>query len=356
MDANSPESPEDMNEVYGEAGYNEPKQEHSSDETSPNGTDPSGSLNRSNAPMQKRRRVTRACDECRRKKIKCDGKQPCTHCTVYSYGQSTDLLASYAMANSSLDCTYDQPSNRRRNPAPQYIEGLENRAVRAESLLRMIIPNLDLNDPAIDVAVAQGFIPGLENNMASFVQSKSQQQQQQQRGTTTQAEGKNDTNLESMVRAVGQIELDESGRWDYHGHSSGLSFVRRMREQLGDIMGPETVATPFIKSRPASHVVDSPKSVYESPMESPMTGSTDLPPEDIARNLCTLSIQETAVLLRAVHLPTFWRSFKRIYTISPDNYIDEDHRFLPLLYSVLAVGTVFGTDQDEEYESAIDHG
>ena len=38
------------------------------------------------APMQKRRRVTRACDECRRKKIKCDGKQPCTHCTVYSYG------------------------------------------------------------------------------------------------------------------------------------------------------------------------------------------------------------------------------------------------------------------------------
>lgn len=39
-------------------------------------------------PLQKRRRVTRACDECRRKKIKCDGKQPCTHCTVYSYGKS----------------------------------------------------------------------------------------------------------------------------------------------------------------------------------------------------------------------------------------------------------------------------
>lgn len=38
-------------------------------------------------PLQKRRRVTRACDECRRKKIKCDGKQPCTHCTVYSYGK-----------------------------------------------------------------------------------------------------------------------------------------------------------------------------------------------------------------------------------------------------------------------------
>ena len=45
------------------------------------------SRNTKQSPVQKRRRVTRACDECRRKKIKCDGKQPCTHCTVYSYGQ-----------------------------------------------------------------------------------------------------------------------------------------------------------------------------------------------------------------------------------------------------------------------------
>ncbi|KAH0830873.1 hypothetical protein FOPE_02163 [Fonsecaea pedrosoi] len=47
---------------------------------------PSESGTKPTVPMQKRRRVTRACDECRRKKIKCDGKQPCTHCTVYSYG------------------------------------------------------------------------------------------------------------------------------------------------------------------------------------------------------------------------------------------------------------------------------
>ena len=39
-------------------------------------------------PVQKRRRVTRACDECRRKKIKCDGKQPCSHCSIYSYGNT----------------------------------------------------------------------------------------------------------------------------------------------------------------------------------------------------------------------------------------------------------------------------
>ena len=249
------------------------------------------------------------------------------------------------------DCTYDQPSNRRRNPAPQYIESLEGRVHRAEALLHMIIPNLDLNDPAIDVAVAQGFIPGLQNKMPEFGESK-----KQQRTNGDVAEPKKDTNLESMVRAVGQIELDESGRWDYHGHSSGLSFVRRMREQLGDIMGPETVATPFVKSRPSTQIIDSPKSAYaESPMDSTSSG-LDLPPEEYARTLCNNSVSETAVLLRVIHLPTFWRSFKRIYTISPEQYVDEDQRFLPLLYSVLAVGSVFGNSHDQEYESGIDQG
>lgn len=46
----------------------------------------------------KRRRVTRACDECRKKKVKCDGQQPCIHCTVYSY-----------------ECTYKKPTKRTQN-------------------------------------------------------------------------------------------------------------------------------------------------------------------------------------------------------------------------------------------------
>lgn len=53
-------------------------------------------------PMQKRRRVTRACDECRRKKIKCDGKQPCTHCTVYSYGQYWKALLRRCIRRSQI--------------------------------------------------------------------------------------------------------------------------------------------------------------------------------------------------------------------------------------------------------------
>ncbi|KAL1297122.1 hypothetical protein AAFC00_004700 [Neodothiora populina] len=291
--------------------------------------------------MQKRRRVTRACDECRRKKIKCDGKQPCTHCTVYSY-----------------DCTYDQPSNRRRNPAPQYIEGLEHRVHRAETLLHMLMPDLNLNDPSIDVAVAQGYIPGLSGK-SSTEDMPDRVQAPAQADAVTDPK---DTRLESMVRAIGQLELDEQGNWDYHGHSSGLSFIRRMREQLGDVMGPDTRATPFAKSRPMSQVFESPRSLTaESPSMESIISGTELPPDDIARDLCNTAVNDASVLLRAVHIPTFWQSFDRLYRLPFENYSNEDHKFLPLLYSIMAVGCLYGKDEQSAinqagYESAIDQG
>ncbi|KAK5125333.1 hypothetical protein LTR85_000442 [Meristemomyces frigidus] len=298
---------------------------------------------------QKRRRVTRACDECRRKKIKCDGKQPCTHCTVYSY-----------------DCTFDQPSNRRRNPAPQYVENLEHRVHRAETLLHILIPNLDLNDPGIDAAVAQGWIPGAPGKgNPSAAQPPPARPPPQAAPTNAQntqrTQDKSDTNLESMVRAVAQMDMDEQGHWDYHGHSSGLSFVRRMREQLGDLMGPDTVATPFVKSRPMSQILDSPKSVGDSSPGDMSPGGSELPPKDYARQMCSNAVEDATALLRVVHKPSFWQSFERIYSMPSEQWTNEDNVFLPLLHSVMALGHLFAKDDqgslnEHGYESAIQQG
>ncbi|KAK4168980.1 6c6d08f8-8b27-48d1-a5e9-ee3a8a61eadc [Cladorrhinum sp. PSN259] len=70
----------------------------------------------------KRRRIARACDMCRKKKIKCDGKLPaCTHCINYK-----------------TDCVFTQVEKKRNPPkGAKYIEGLENRLGRMEHLLRL---------------------------------------------------------------------------------------------------------------------------------------------------------------------------------------------------------------------------
>jgi hypothetical protein len=72
----------------------------------------------------KRRRIQRACDLCRRKKIRCDGahssrrNQKCSNC-----------------AEGKTDCTYVEAAKRRGPPAG-YIETLEWKVARLEALAR----------------------------------------------------------------------------------------------------------------------------------------------------------------------------------------------------------------------------
>ncbi|EME88371.1 uncharacterized protein MYCFIDRAFT_149027 [Pseudocercospora fijiensis CIRAD86] len=70
----------------------------------------------------KRRRIARACDMCRKKKIKCDGKTPkCSHCENYK-----------------TECIFTHVEKKRAPPkGAKYIEGLENRLGRMENLLRL---------------------------------------------------------------------------------------------------------------------------------------------------------------------------------------------------------------------------
>ncbi|KAE8146353.1 fungal-specific transcription factor domain-containing protein [Aspergillus avenaceus] len=308
----------------------------------PSAHDHDDSKSKDALPMQKRRRVTRACDECRRKKIKCDGKQPCTHCTVYSY-----------------ECTYDQPSNRRRNPAPQYVEALENRLHKAEALLRVVLPDINLDDPRFDEHAT-------EQMLAAFKREKHQQPRTDGSDNATGAEGSADAApdcnceeslLESMVDNSGFLDLDDQGHWDYHGHTSGIIFLRRLRKQLGAI----EISVPTIKSRPLSQMLDSPKSASESPQDASLPPTHDLPARDVARRLCHNALEDGCSLMRFIHEPTFYAVFDRIYDIPPEQYSNEEHSFLPLLYIVMAVGCLFSDDGAGTldmcgYESAIGQG
>ncbi|PGH14837.1 hypothetical protein AJ80_05763 [Polytolypa hystricis UAMH7299] len=284
-------------------------------------------------PVQKRRRVTRACDECRRKKIKCDGKQPCTHCTVYSYA-----------------CTYDQPSNRRRNPAPQYIEALETRLNKAEALLRVVLPELDLEDPRFDAL-------GPEEILSALKKTSNPVDPPAEAKPKVNPEPCDESLLESMVDNTGTLDLDDQGNWDYHGHSSGLIFVRRLRKQFGNIPEPRHVP----QFQQLSQMIDSSKASSESPVDSHHLTTQDLPSRDVARKLCSNALDDSSCLMRFLHKPTFYEMLDRIYDTPPDQFSNEENSFLPLLYLALAVGCLFRSAGDSAldkfaYQNAADQG
>ncbi|KAM0241454.1 hypothetical protein ACHAP5_007571 [Fusarium lateritium] len=295
--------------------------------------DGSGQPGASSQPIQKRRRVTRACDECRRKKIKCDGKQPCTHCSVYSY-----------------ECTYDKPSNRRRNPAPQYIEALESRLQRAESLLSKFMPDVDLADPSLDPAIQQEF---RNRETARSHSSKSRQPPPSQPDP-------NDAHLTSMIDSVGQLDLDEKGSWDFHGISSGAVFLKRMKEHFRGMLGPTSKA-PFLPraERPAG--LDSPSLSSVGTPFSAVPSYPELPPKDVTRKLCYYSLSCATCLVRIVHVPTFYEQMDKIYEQPLDNLSKEETQYLGLLFSVMALGCMYNNLDDSDpgsmaYQDATEEG
>ena len=260
------------------------------------------------------------------------------------------------------DCTYDQPSNRRRNPAPQYTEALENRLQRAEALLKTVLPDVDLNDPHFDAGVPQRMhAPGSSSEQQP---GSAQSRSGASLGRSTQGvDMEKDSMLESMVQKTGALDLDDQGHWDFHGHSSGLVFLRRMREQFGDLMGgTEGTGLPFQKNtRPMPPGLDSPKSSTGSPNDSNLPNTHDLPPKECGRELCENALDDACALMRFVHQPTFYQLFDRIYDTLPEPFGNEENKFLPLLYLVMALGCLFAKGERSKleikgYEGAIDQG
>jgi hypothetical protein len=231
---------------------------------------------------------------------------------------------------------------------------LETQLKRAHAIIRSIMPNADLDDLELESKLRHfSFSPSLMQstlgiNGVSGVAS------------TEEIDIAIDDQLESMVKSTGQLDLDEQGNLEYHGHSSGLTFVRRMRESLGDVMGPEGRATVFVKSRPMSQVFDSPRSTTDRDSPWEHLPGADLPPREIAQEMCDIAINDAAALLRFVHYPTFVKQMENLYDIPPENYTNEENLFLPLMYSVLALATLYqkydGSGLDTGYEKAISEG
>ncbi|CAO1623744.1 unnamed protein product [Jaminaea pallidilutea] len=96
------------------------------------GVDPAATNDDDLDAQGKRRRVQRACDVCRRKKIRCDGLQPdkmkCTNCSVYGH-----------------DCKFEE-GPKRRAPPRAYVEALEARMEKMEKLLSELAPSVDFTD------------------------------------------------------------------------------------------------------------------------------------------------------------------------------------------------------------------
>ncbi|ODV97788.1 hypothetical protein PACTADRAFT_288 [Pachysolen tannophilus NRRL Y-2460] len=97
-----------------------------------------------NVAHQRRSRISKACDYCRKKKVKCNGSSPCRSCTT-----------------SQVECTYTHVPKKRtprvqKNSNAKTIKELENRLGNMESLMQKLVNKLEGSDKNLATGNSSG--------------------------------------------------------------------------------------------------------------------------------------------------------------------------------------------------------
>ncbi|KAJ6079516.1 hypothetical protein N7467_009269 [Penicillium canescens] len=276
----------------------------------------------------KRRRIARACDMCRKKKIKCDGKMPkCSHCINYK-----------------TECIFTQVEKKRNPPkGAKYIEGLENRLGRMESLLRLsgLLSEEDggktdlgtLEKRLADRTNALNAAKSSNKFMAQVTQAPQAATQQgpgshqttprmdshssPQTAATSPDSPKSETEVEALSDMMCSLVTNNCGETRYIGSSSGFSIfspkgIQWVNEKTGDTSFQDMISSAY---------VDDNKWMYWKPeIFSDIFARRvfkPLPPKDEALSLFKDFFENFNCMFPLFHEATFMHLVERQYSRDP---------------------------------------
>ncbi|ORY02156.1 hypothetical protein K493DRAFT_312150 [Basidiobolus meristosporus CBS 931.73] len=175
---------------------------------------------------QKRQRVSKACDNCRRRKVRCDGTQPiCSNCKALG-----------------ITCTYND-TTKKRGPPKGYIEAIESRLHRMEHILGGLVqgePGAAENVVAELRKLEETHQTAPRKSRASVrtksLDSKEPVEPKEDRTLWTKLSSpekcesvsrKEELEFEELSNEAEQLTLDDHGRVRYCGTSSGFYLLRQ---------------------------------------------------------------------------------------------------------------------------------
>ncbi|KAK9764911.1 hypothetical protein K7432_007187 [Basidiobolus ranarum] len=143
----------------------------------------------------KKPRATRACDICRKKKVKCDSLKPsCTNCTMFGYA-----------------CTYlDKP--KKRGPQASNPKTLEVRLKRIESALTILLENDSLS-------ASSSVIEELASIRSAGRALNEGSEEQYSKESSSSDE------YQELEEEFTQLAIQEQSRYKYFGSSSGIYLL-----------------------------------------------------------------------------------------------------------------------------------
>ncbi|KAI9287040.1 fungal-specific transcription factor domain-containing protein [Umbelopsis sp. AD052] len=267
--------------------------------------------------QSKRQRVSRACDLCRRKKIKCDGTIPiCGNCQAFN-----------------LNCGY-KDTTKKRGPPKGYIEAIENRLHRMETLLGTLAQG---DDPRSQALIAELNAP-LETIHGELIRTRPMRRQlnEDDPESSPDTPSLSLTDLPHSVQeldspltvdqvndSLGNLTIDDGGQMRYLGKSSGFYMLQNSRLFHH---GAFHFGARLVKRHPA-------KNGSQLEILNPL----EMPPPDLAQHLIDLYFKYFYPTLPILHKKSFMEKL---------NSEDEDNKPSPLLLNaIFAIASRISPDE-----------
>ncbi|KAI0370240.1 hypothetical protein BV20DRAFT_1019279, partial [Pilatotrama ljubarskyi] len=306
-------------------------------------------------PVQlQRRRVWRACESCRRKKIKCDGTEPtCSQCSA-----------------SKSQCTWLQTKDRAAL-SRHYVQELEARLLHMENLFQQVAPIIEqvsqatgLDLTAISSAVAANqqqqpssssatlptsVPPEVLQSMLPHIRQASGLQNGDSRSTRGHSErDEPSVKIEDDVSdAFGQLALDEHGHLHWIGKSSTMTLIQRLRDAT---TAPINRVSPMEEDPtapgPSVNKLYYPASVFFGKVRAlPQPEEVEYPERDLADKLVDAYFARFHFLMPVLDKPEFMRRYTYLMDHQNDaSFIRNHTAFVASVCAVFAVASRFVDD------------
>ncbi|KAJ7047591.1 fungal-specific transcription factor domain-containing protein [Mycena alexandri] len=274
-------------------------------------------------PLQlQRRRVWRACESCRRKKIKCDGQEPtCSQCSA-----------------SGSQCTWLQTKDRAAL-SRHYVQELEARLLHMESLFSQIAPVLDQigplpNGAAIaELAAGAPASSGSDAILSTAVLPRSTPSKDRADSIPIKAEE------DEVSESFGQLALDEYGHMRWIGGSSTMSLIQSFKALTSS---PLHRISPMeedpLAPGPSVNKLYFPASVFFGKVHAlPGPEEVEYPPRDLADKLVNAYFSRIHFLNPVIDKPSFLRKYTQVMDSMPDpGFARAEAAFTSLVFAVFA--------------------
>ncbi|GBE79261.1 fungal-specific transcription factor domain-containing protein [Sparassis latifolia] len=291
-------------------------------------------------PVQlQRRRVWRACESCRRKKIKCDGNEPtCSQC-----------------AASKSQCTWLQTKDRAAL-SRHYVQELEARLLHMESLFHQVAPileqvgeasGLDLSCLPPSIAPSQSGAPTIPLNVLQSVLPKVKEVAQNSAAADGSAADTPIKVEDDVSESFGQLALDEHGHMHWIGGSSTMSLIQSFRAMTSS---PLHRVSPMeedpLAPGPSVNKLYFPASVFFGKVHAlPRPEEVEYPDRDLADKLVDAYFAKFHFLMPVIDKPSFVLKYKYLMEHTNDPLLARTQTaFIALVCAVFAVAARFVDD------------